>query len=123
MKSTVFTGSGVALVTPMHPDLSVNYEKLSELIEFQIQNRTDAIVITGTTGEASTLTDEEHLQVIRHTVDCVHGRIPVGGGHRQQQYRPCGGAVPPRRGAGGGCTAPGDALLQQVLTAGAVSAF
>lgn len=73
MKSTVFTGSGVALVTPMHPDLSVNYEKLSELIEFQIQNRTDAIVITGTTGEASTLTDEEHLQVIRHTVECVHG--------------------------------------------------
>ena len=80
MKSTVFTGSGVALVTPMHPDLSVNYEKLSELIEFQIQNRTDAIVITGTTGEASTLTDEEHLQVIRHTVECVHGRIPVVAG-------------------------------------------
>lgn len=77
MKTTIFTGSGVALVTPMHPDLSVNYEKLGELIEFQIQNKTDAIVITGTTGEASTLTDQEHLDVIRYTVDCVGGRIPV----------------------------------------------
>lgn len=77
MKPTVFTGSGVALVTPMHSDLSVNYEKLSELIEFHIQNRTDAIVITGTTGEASTLTDQEHLEVIRYTVERVGGRIPV----------------------------------------------
>ncbi len=77
MKRTVFTGSGVALVTPMHPDLSVNFEKLRELIEFHIENKTDAIVITGTTGEASTLTDEEHLRVISYTVECVHGRIPV----------------------------------------------
>ena len=80
MKKTVFTGSGVALVTPMHPDGSVNYEKLGELIEFQIQNQTDAIVITGTTGEASTLTDAEHLRVIGYTVECVHGRIPVVAG-------------------------------------------
>ncbi len=77
MKATVFTGSGVALVTPMHSDLSVNYEKLGELIEFHIQNKTDAIVITGTTGEASTLTDQEHLEVIRYTVERVGGRIPV----------------------------------------------
>lgn len=77
MKTTIFTGSGVALVTPMHPDLSVNYEKLRELIEFHIQNKTDAIIITGTTGEASTLTDQEHLEVIRYTVECVHGRLPV----------------------------------------------
>lgn len=77
MKHTVFTGSGVALVTPMHPDSSVNYEKLGELIEFQIQNGSDAIVITGTTGEASTLSDEEHLRVISYTVESVHGRIPV----------------------------------------------
>ena len=77
MKTTVFTGSGVALVTPMHSDLPVNYEKLGELIEFHIQNKTDAIVITGTTGEASTLTDQEHLEVIRYTVERVGGRIPV----------------------------------------------
>lgn len=77
MKATVFTGSGVALVTPMHSDLSVNYEKLGELIEFHIQNKTDAIVITGTTGEASTLTNKEHLEVIRYTVEHVGGRIPV----------------------------------------------
>lgn len=77
MKTTIFTGSGVALVTPMHPDLSVNYEKLRELIEFHIQNKTDAIIITGTTGEASTLTDQEHLEVIRYTVECAHGRLPV----------------------------------------------
>lgn len=77
MKTTIFTGSGVALITPMHPDLSVNYEKLRELIEFHIQNKTDAIIITGTTGEASTLTDQEHLEVIRYTVECTHGRLPV----------------------------------------------
>lgn len=77
MKPTIFTGSGVALVTPMNPDLSVNYKKLEELIEFHIQNKTDAIVITGTTGEASTLTDKEHLQVIQYTIKQVHGRIPV----------------------------------------------
>lgn len=64
MKHTVFTGSAVALVTPMHSDLSVNYEKLGELIEFHIQNETDAIVVVGTTGEGSTLTDEEHMKVI-----------------------------------------------------------
>ncbi len=77
MKATIFTGSGVALVTPMHSDLSVNYEKLGELIEFHIQNDTDAIVITGTTGEASTLTDQEHLEVIRYTAEHAAGRIPV----------------------------------------------
>lgn len=77
MKATIFTGSGVALVTPMHPDLCVNYEKLRELIEFHIQNKTDAIVITGTTGEASTLSDQEHLAAIRYTVECTHGRLPV----------------------------------------------
>ena len=78
--STIFTGSGVALVTPMHADLTVNYEMLGELIEFQIANQTDAIIITGTTGEASTLTDQEHLQVIGQTIRQVHGRIPVVAG-------------------------------------------
>ena len=77
MKHTVFTGSAVALVTPMHSDLSVNYEKLGELIEFHIQNETDAIVVVGTTGEGSTLTDEEHMKVIEYTVKHVAGRMPV----------------------------------------------
>ena len=77
MSKPIFTGAAVALVTPMHSDGSVNYEKLDELIEFQISGGTDAIVACGTTGEASTLSHEEHLQVIRHTVEKVNGRIPV----------------------------------------------
>ena len=77
MSNPIFTGAAVALVTPMKPDGSVNYEKLDELIEFQIAGKTDAIVACGTTGEASTLSHEEHLNVIRHTVNKVAGRVPV----------------------------------------------
>lgn len=77
MKKTVFTGAGVAIVTPFNKDLSVNYAKLEELIEYQIANSTDAIIICGTTGEASTLTDEEHRDVIRFAVEKTAGRIPV----------------------------------------------
>jgi len=77
MKKTIFTGAAVALVTPFLEDGTVNYKKLAELIEFQIANGTDAIVACGTTGEASTLTDEEHKEVIRFTVEKVAGRIPV----------------------------------------------
>ena len=73
----IFTGAGVAIVTPMHQDGSVNYEKLDELISFQIDNGTDAIVICGTTGESSTLTHGEHLQAIKFTVDQVAHRVPV----------------------------------------------
>ena len=61
----IFTGAGVALITPMNDDGSVNYEKLRELLEFHVANKTDAIIICGTTGEASTLSDEEHLECIR----------------------------------------------------------
>ncbi len=77
MKNQIFTGSGVALVTPFHSDLSVNYEELERLLEFQIENGTDAIITCGTTGEAATLTGEEHLNVIDFTVKKVRGRIPV----------------------------------------------
>ena len=77
MKTPLFTGSNVAIVTPMHPDLSVNFEKLGELIEFQIANGTSAITICGTTGESSTLKDPEHLAAIRYTVEKVAGRVPV----------------------------------------------
>ncbi len=76
----VFQGAGVAMVTPFHEDGSVNYEKFAELIEFQITGGTDAIIVCGTTGEASTLTHEEHLDVIRYCVQKVAGRIPVIGG-------------------------------------------
>ncbi len=73
----IFTGAGVALITPMKEDGSVNYPKLKEILEFQIAHKTDAIIICGTTGEASTLTDEEHLECIRYTCETVNKRIPV----------------------------------------------
>lgn len=76
----IFTGAGVALVTPFHEDGAVNYEKLSELIEEQIKKGTDALIICGTTGEASTLTHEEHLDVIAHAVRVADKRIPVVAG-------------------------------------------
>lgn len=73
----IFKGSAVALITPFNEDGTVNYEKLGELVEFHIENSTDAIVVCGTTGEASTLEDEEHLSVIKYVADKVNKRIPV----------------------------------------------
>jgi 4-hydroxy-tetrahydrodipicolinate synthase len=73
----IFTGAGVAIVTPFHEDGSVNYEAFAALVEEQIAGGTDAIIVCGTTGEASTLTHEEHLDVIRYCVEKVNGRIPV----------------------------------------------
>ena len=74
---SIFTGAGVALITPMNADGSVNYEKLREMVEFQIENQTDAIIVCGTTGEASTLTNEEHLECIRFCCEVMKKRIPV----------------------------------------------
>lgn len=74
---SVFTGAGVAIITPMKETGEVNYPKLEELLEYQIANGTDSIIICGTTGEASTLTHEEHLETIRFTIEKVAGRIPV----------------------------------------------
>ncbi|HIR27710.1 MAG TPA: 4-hydroxy-tetrahydrodipicolinate synthase [Candidatus Choladousia intestinigallinarum] len=73
----IFKGSGVAIVTPMYENGEVNYEKLGEILEEQIAGSTDAIIICGTTGEASTLTHEEHLDVIKYAVDKVNKRLPV----------------------------------------------
>ena len=73
----IFTGAGVALITPMNDDGRVNYEKLRELLEFHVANKTDAIIICGTTGEASTLSDEEHLECIRFACEVINKRIPV----------------------------------------------
>lgn len=73
----VFKGAGVAIVTPFTKNNEVDYDKLGELIEFHIKNGTDSIIICGTTGEASTLSHEEHLECIKYTVDKVNKRIPV----------------------------------------------
>lgn len=73
----IFKGSAVALVTPFDENGNVNFEKIKELVEFQIANGTDAIVACGTTGEASTMNDEEHLSAIKAIVDAVDKRVPV----------------------------------------------
>ncbi len=77
MKKVLFTGAAVALVTPFHEDGSINYGKLEELIDYQIENLTDAIVICATTGESPTLDHEEHSEAIRRCVEHVAGRVPV----------------------------------------------
>lgn len=76
----VFKGAGVAIVTPFKENFEVDYERFAALIEYQITNKTDAIIVCGTTGEASTLSDEEHIEVIRFCVEKVNGRIPVVAG-------------------------------------------
>lgn len=73
----IFKGAGVAIVTPFTEDNRVNFDKLGELIDYQIENGSDSIIICGTTGEASTLTHEEHLECIRYTVEKVAKRVPV----------------------------------------------
>ncbi len=77
MKKEIFTGSAVALVTPMKEDGTVFYEELERLLQFQLENHTDAVVIAGTTGESATLTDKEHLNVISCCVSYIDGKIPV----------------------------------------------
>lgn len=73
----IFKGAGVAIVTPFDENLNVNYDKLGELIDYQIDNGTDSIIICGTTGESSTLTEREHMECIRYTAQKVAGRVPV----------------------------------------------
>ncbi|MDE6725015.1 MAG: dihydrodipicolinate synthase family protein, partial [Ruminiclostridium sp.] len=77
MKNIIFTGAAVAIVTPMHKDGTVNYDKLEELLEEQISKGTDAIVICGTTGESATLSGEEHVDCIKFAINKVIHRIPV----------------------------------------------
>ena len=80
MKKPIFTGAGVAIITPFTSDGKVNYPALKEILEYQIANSTDCIVICGTTGESATLSHEEHTEVIKYAVDVVAGRIPVVAG-------------------------------------------
>ena len=74
---SIFTGSGVAVVTPLNADESVNYNKLDELLDYHCNHKTDSIIICGTTGESSTLSEEEHMDVVKFAIDRVKGRIPV----------------------------------------------
>ena len=76
-KNTIFTGAGVAIVTPMNTDGTVNFDKYREMIDWQIENGTDAIITCGTTGESSTLSTEEHVAVMRAAVEQTAGRVPV----------------------------------------------
>lgn len=80
MSKPIFTGSGVALITPFNSDLTVNYPALEELLEFHIANGTDAIIACGTTGEAATLTEKEHCEVLNFVAEKVNHRVPVIGG-------------------------------------------
>ncbi|MBQ3264187.1 MAG: 4-hydroxy-tetrahydrodipicolinate synthase [Ruminococcus sp.] len=77
MSKHIFTGAGVALITPMYSDGSVNYEELARLLEFQVENGTDAIIACGTTGEAATLSVKEHCEVLKFVCERINGRIPV----------------------------------------------
>ena len=74
---SVFTGAGVAIITPMKANGEVNYDKLGEFLDYQIANSTDAIVICGTTGEASTLSHEEHLECIKVAIDRTKYLLPL----------------------------------------------
>ena len=88
MKKTIFTGAGVAIATPMTESGEINFDELGRLIEFNIENGTDAIIICGTTGESATMTDEEHVACIKYAVEKTAGRIPViaGTGSNHTSY-------------------------------------
>lgn len=77
MKNTIFTGAGIAIITPFNPDNTINYDRLGEMIDHQIESGTDAIIICGTTGEASTMSDQEHIDCIKFAVEHTAGRVPV----------------------------------------------
>lgn len=79
MKKTIFKGAGVAIVTPFNKE-GIHFEELARLIDFNIENGTDAIIITGTTGESATMSDQEHKDAIKFTVDHVNKRVPVVAG-------------------------------------------
>ena len=73
----IFTGAGVAIATPFDKNYNIDYESFGKFIDYQIENKTDAIIVCGTTGEASTLNHEEHIAAIRYCVNRVKKRVPV----------------------------------------------
>lgn len=97
----IFTGAGVAIITPFHEDGSINYDQLKKLVDYHCENGTDSIVICGTTGESATMTEEEHLECIKRTIDFTAGRIPVIAG------------------TGSNCTATAVELSREAVKAGA----
>ena len=88
MKPVLFTGAGVAIITPFNEDQSVNYDRFAQLVEDQVKNGTDAIVVCGTTGEAKTLSTEEHINFIKLCVEVANHRVPViaGAGSNDTHY-------------------------------------
>lgn len=88
MKPVLFTGAGVAIITPFNEDQSVNYDRFAQLVEDQVKSGTDAIVVCGTTGEAKTLSTEEHINVIKLCVEVANHRVPViaGAGSNDTHY-------------------------------------
>ena len=76
----IFTGAGVGIVTPFNKDESINYDRLDELIDYHCNHGTDSIIICGTTGESATLTEAEHIECVKFTIDRVKGRLPVVAG-------------------------------------------
>ena len=100
-RKPIFTGSAVAIITPMNADESINYDEFKRIIDDQIAGGTDAIVVCGTTGEASTMTHEEHIETIRVCCEHVNGRVPVIAG------------------TGSNCTATSVYLSQEAEKAGA----
>ena len=97
----IFTGAGVAIITPFHEDGSINYDQLKKLVDYHCENGTDSIVICGTTGESATMTEEEHLECIKRTIDFTAGRLPVSAG------------------TGSNCTATAVELSREAAKAGA----
>ncbi len=88
MKPTIFTGAGVAIITPFNQDQTVNYDRFCEIVEYQLKKGTDAIVVCGTTGEAKTLSTEEHVRLIKLCVETVNHQVPViaGAGSNDTRY-------------------------------------
>ena len=74
---SIFTGAGVAIVTPFNEDESINYDKLDQLIDYHCNNGTDSIIICGTTGESATMSEKEHMECVKFAIERTKGRLPI----------------------------------------------
>lgn len=112
MKQTVFQGAATALITPFTADGTIDYHRFGLLVDWQIESGIDALVVCGTTGEASTFTDDEHRDAIAFVVERANGRVPVIAGTGQQRHAVRHRADKARVLGGGGRLPRRDALLQ-----------